>query len=190
MEQKKSKLSKLRKLRSSQQASKSEAVDAKVSTESIPSSSSAPAAIVTKINQRLKRQPLRLRASEKLRLEKLSSSSHHMSPPAPKESKLMVAARRITRSSSVISEDNSERPARRSARSSSISGPYGSGLINLNTKEFHNNDKTSSNVFTYWNDSNELVSRLRLLVSSAGHTGHNNEIISIIEELREANVIE
>lgn len=46
--------------------------------------------------------------------------------------------------------------------------------------------------YSYWDDPNELVERLKLLVSSssAGHTGHNNEIISIIEELREANIIE
>lgn len=46
--------------------------------------------------------------------------------------------------------------------------------------------------FTYWDNPNELVDRLKLLVSSssAGHTGHRNEIISIIEELREANIIE
>lgn len=45
--------------------------------------------------------------------------------------------------------------------------------------------------FSYWDDPNELVDRLRLLIasSSAGHTGHNNEIISIIEELREAQII-
>lgn len=51
---------------------------------------------------------------------------------------------------------------------------------------------TKSIDYTYWDDPNELVDRLRLLVSSssAGHTGHNNEIISIIEELREADIIE
>lgn len=45
--------------------------------------------------------------------------------------------------------------------------------------------------YTYWDNPNELVDRLRLLVASqaAGHTGHNNEIISIIEELREAKII-
>lgn len=50
--------------------------------------------------------------------------------------------------------------------------------------------KQRSNL-TYWDDPNELVERLKLLVASesAGHTGHNNEIISIIEELREANII-
>lgn len=45
--------------------------------------------------------------------------------------------------------------------------------------------------YTYWDDPNELVDRLRLLLSStaAGHTGHTNEIISIIEELGEAKLI-
>nr|CAH7768878.1 unnamed protein product [Callosobruchus chinensis] len=45
--------------------------------------------------------------------------------------------------------------------------------------------------YIYWDDPNELVDRLRLLLSSqvAGHTGHTNEIISLIEELREANII-
>ncbi|KAK9681124.1 hypothetical protein QE152_g38561 [Popillia japonica] len=40
-------------------------------------------------------------------------------------------------------------------------------------------------------DINELVERLKLLIASqqAGHTGHNNEIASIIEELKEAGVI-
>lgn len=45
--------------------------------------------------------------------------------------------------------------------------------------------------YTYWDDPNELVDRLRLLLSSksAGHNAHNNEIISIIEELKEADII-
>lgn len=52
-------------------------------------------------------------------------------------------------------------------------------------------DKSGAINYTYWDDPNELVDRLRLLVASkaAGHTGHNNEIISIIEELREAKYI-
>lgn len=46
--------------------------------------------------------------------------------------------------------------------------------------------------YIYWDDVNELVNRLRVLVSSknAGHTSHDNEILSILEELREANIIE
>lgn len=46
--------------------------------------------------------------------------------------------------------------------------------------------------YTYWDDPNELVTRLQLLIGSteAGHNGHSNEIISIIEELKEASFIE
>lgn len=45
--------------------------------------------------------------------------------------------------------------------------------------------------YTSWNDPNELVDRLRLLTASkhAGNTSHNNEIVSILEELREAGII-
>lgn len=44
----------------------------------------------------------------------------------------------------------------------------------------------------YWDDPNEIVERLILLVGEkdAGHSGHDNEIQSIIEELREAGYIE
>lgn len=45
--------------------------------------------------------------------------------------------------------------------------------------------------YVYWDDPNELVDRLKILIASrdAGNTGLDNEIISIIEELREASVI-
>lgn len=45
--------------------------------------------------------------------------------------------------------------------------------------------------FIYWDDPNELVERLKLLIASkhAGNTSHDNEIISIIEELKEAEII-
>jgi hypothetical protein len=45
--------------------------------------------------------------------------------------------------------------------------------------------------YVHWDDPNELVDRLRLLLGSqeAGHTGHTNEINSIIKELREAQII-
>lgn len=45
--------------------------------------------------------------------------------------------------------------------------------------------------YVYWNKPKELIDRLRLLWSSkaAGHTGHDNEIMSIIEELREEGII-
>ncbi|XP_028164596.1 uncharacterized protein LOC114355776 [Ostrinia furnacalis] len=43
----------------------------------------------------------------------------------------------------------------------------------------------------YWDDPNELVERLKLLLGSwaAGNTGVNNEIYAIIEELHEAGII-
>lgn len=47
------------------------------------------------------------------------------------------------------------------------------------------------NSLQYWDNPNELVDRLRLITSSTsvGHNNHHNEIISIIEELKEANII-
>jgi len=45
--------------------------------------------------------------------------------------------------------------------------------------------------YVHWDDSNELVNRLRLLDAShrAGNNAHDNEILSIMEELREASLI-
>ena len=45
--------------------------------------------------------------------------------------------------------------------------------------------------YTYWDDPNELVDRLRLLIAErrAGNNNHDNEIQSILEELREAEII-
>ena len=45
--------------------------------------------------------------------------------------------------------------------------------------------------YVHWDNPNELVDRLRLLIASqnSGHTGHTNEIVSIVEELREAGII-
>ena len=45
--------------------------------------------------------------------------------------------------------------------------------------------------YVHWDDPNELVDRLRLLNASrhAGHNAHDNEILSIIEELREVGII-
>ena len=59
--------------------------------------------------------------------------------------------------------------------------PSGSGL----------SVKLQKHNLVYWNDPNELVDRLRLLLASkaAGNTGVSNEIISIFEELREVGLI-
>lgn len=45
--------------------------------------------------------------------------------------------------------------------------------------------------YQYWDDPNELVDRLRLLLSSeqAGNKSHNGEVLDIIDELREAKII-
>lgn len=76
-----------------------------------------------------------------------------------------------------------KRPQAPFRASRATSSTKGTGLTLKVNK--HNTD------YVYWDNVNELVDRLRLLVASmmAGHTGHNNEIISIIEELKEANII-
>lgn len=58
----------------------------------------------------------------------------------------------------------------------------GKGLMSVNMQKPN---------YIYWDDPNELVERLKLLIASqeAGHTNQNNEIVSIIEELKEANII-
>ncbi|KYN30173.1 hypothetical protein ALC57_00369 [Trachymyrmex cornetzi] len=45
--------------------------------------------------------------------------------------------------------------------------------------------------YVHWDDPNEVVDRLRLLDAShrAGNNAHDNEMLSIIEELREAGLI-
>lgn len=50
---------------------------------------------------------------------------------------------------------------------------------------------TKNTDYVYWDDPNELIERLKLLIASqsAGNTNHDNEIISIIEELKEAGII-
>jgi len=51
--------------------------------------------------------------------------------------------------------------------------------------------KLQKNNIVFWDNPNELVERLRLLLASkaAGNTGVSNEIISIFEELRESGLI-
>ncbi len=55
----------------------------------------------------------------------------------------------------------------------------------------HLSMKLQKNNLVYWDNPNELVDRLRLLLASkaAGNTGVSNEIISIFEELYEAGII-
>jgi len=48
----------------------------------------------------------------------------------------------------------------------------------------------NDNKTIHWDDPNEIVDRLWLLEASrqAGHNGHDNKILSIIEELRETRL--
>ena len=72
-------------------------------------------------------------------------------------------------------------PQKRRRVKSAIEG-MGLNMLALNNKPKE---------YIYWDNVNELVDRLRLLVAStsAGNNNHNNEIISIIEELHEAQII-
>jgi len=76
-------------------------------------------------------------------------------------------------------------PKRRSSYQLRTKAKKGEGL----TK---NLDVRRKKEFVYYDNYNELVERLQLLVGAqlAGNNSVNNEIISIIEELREANIIE
>lgn len=60
---------------------------------------------------------------------------------------------------------------------------HGSGMISTEMMCYDRNKRAS---YMYWDDPNELVDRLRSPHSQPGHT---NEIVSIIEELREADII-
>lgn len=81
-----------------------------------------------------------------------------------------------------------------------IKGNRGMKYINIIKKLFnttHTGDglmKVNLQIpnYIYWDDPNELVDRLKLLVGSqhAGNNNHTNEMVSIIEELREGNIIE
>lgn len=82
---------------------------------------------------------------------------------------------------------NLSRPRRGSAptiRTRSMMKKQGGKLTLMNFKK-------SPIDYIYFDDYNEIVDRLRLLLASesAGNQGHRNEIISIIEELREARII-
>ena len=78
-------------------------------------------------------------------------------------------------------------PARNNDRRSKRQDISGRGMIPqyMVAKEGNQLD------YIYWDDPNELVDRLRLLLASqaAGNSSHTNEIISIVEELREAGII-
>lgn len=79
-------------------------------------------------------------------------------------------------------------PKSRSNKKKKRRSHTGFGIVSPDLMQYTKNEHVS---YTYWNDPNELVDRLRLLIASksAGHSAHTNEIMSIIEELREENII-
>ncbi|CAG9773438.1 unnamed protein product [Ceutorhynchus assimilis] len=88
----------------------------------------------------------------------------------------------ITKSKTIIPRPVFEKPIA-PYRAAKKKAQIGKGLILKRNKK--------STDYVYWDNVNELVNRLRILLASkaAGHNGHQNEIISIIEELKEAKVI-
>lgn len=70
-------------------------------------------------------------------------------------------------------------------------GGGGGGEGGMSTMRYKIAKKDTNFDYVYWDDPNELVDRLRLLLASqaAGNSSHTNEIVSIIEELREADIV-
>lgn len=50
---------------------------------------------------------------------------------------------------------------------------------------------TDNTNYVYWNSGDELVERLKVLIASqqVGNSNHQNEVFSIIEELKESGII-
>lgn len=73
-------------------------------------------------------------------------------------------------------------PQRRRTKSTTGFGMRDNDVLVVNRKPIE---------YVFWDNANELVDRLRLLIAStvAGNNNHNNEIVSIVEELREAGII-
>ena len=78
--------------------------------------------------------------------------------------------------------------AKRGFQSRKDSPRFGSGFLpkyKTARRHIHQMD------YVYWDDPNELVDRLRLLIAEqgAGNMSHTNEIHAIVEELKEAGYI-
>lgn len=102
----------------------------------------------------------------------------------PEEEKLYIEIVKKTNAHKRYYKANKQIAGTKSKKYKKIIAPaVGYGMV----KEVTNNKID----YVYWDDPNELCARLRLLIASqqAGHTGHLNEINSIIEELREARLI-
>lgn len=111
---------------------------------------------------------------------------NHLSKPNPKRSN-------IHDNTTVANESLDFHP---SASSSMSTDPTVENMISFSSPDTQDGSGLYKDVLpqtqlVYYDDPNELVTRLNLLTSSqsVGNTGVNNEIISILEELRERNII-
>lgn len=112
----------------------------------------------------------------------------HLSGPAIKRRKIEIPIDRLTKIKNKIArklqnEAANERRIKRILKMNKIK--YGRSL----ERKFI--PYAENIVYEYYDDPNELCQRLRLLVSSksAGNSNHDQEINSIIEELRERHII-
>lgn len=99
-----------------------------------------------------------------------SASGVYIGNLAPKRKKVEVSADRIVQE--IVSKPKKQKAVGKSLEAAFI--PYNQNIV-----------------YEYYDDPNELCDRLQLLVSSqnAGNSNHSQEINSIIEELRERNII-
>lgn len=106
----------------------------------------------------------------------------------PKRSKRLVPLHRFRKTISKVRKVREKRhnPLRRSHRIAHLPDiMYGKGIENDFIPYAENI------AYEYYDDPNELCERLNLLIASkeAGNTNHDQEINSIIEELRESSII-
>lgn len=121
------------------------------------------------------------------KIRRLDSSVKYkniIEPLFPKQTPVIVARRIATRRATHAGNTNDTVAGKGIFRGGCLRKPQ------TTYKSVRRNNKCNFN-YTYWDDPNELVDRLRILLASqsVGHTGHQNEMISIVEELREAKII-
>lgn len=105
---------------------------------------------------------------------------------APKRRKIAVKSKKLMKKMKLFRDSMTLHRSARIIDKSNSNFSTGKGL----EKDFI--PYNSNIVYEYYDDPNELCDRLRLLVASkqAGNSNHDQEINSIIEELRESNFIE
>lgn len=137
-----------------------------------------------------KKKPQKVYNSEDLKTYKLlleSTNSHRGKKTAIKSNKGYKYKQII---GPLFKDQNESSKSPKVERKDTVAG---TGMLkkSIYKKYFVQPNKPSQTNYKYWDDPNELVDRLRLLIASkqAGNTGHDNEIISILEELKEAGII-